>query len=138
MIAWLLLLQAVPAAPPVLGAIGAQAMPASGCAAFLWSSAGDRTLVAMATANPARIRIALDGAAPVDIGWSGGEGVPTLGLMPVNIYKAGDVTVTLTLTITTRPDLKAGALVSQGTIGVERPGKDSVIAPVAGLVGCAS
>ena len=142
MIPLLLALQvaaATPAPPaPVLGPIGKQALPASGCAAFLWSLAGDRTLVAMAAATPPRIRLALDGKPPADFAWASEDGVPLLGLAPVTTYKAGDVTVTLALTIATRPDLAAGGLVSQGTLTVERPSRDSVVLPVAGLVGCAS
>jgi len=137
MIALLLALQAVPTTPPVLGPIGQQALPASGCAAYLWSLAGDRTLVAMASATPARIRVAVDGSPPADLAWASGEGMPALGLAPVSTYKAADVTVTLALTITTRPDLKAGAVVSQGTLTVERPNRDTLVLPVGGLVGCA-
>lgn len=146
MIALLLALQAsapaspagAPAAVPVLGAIGPQALPAKGCAAFLWSAAGDRTLVAMAVADPAHIRLAIDGAPPADLALAGVEGSVSLGFAPTGTYKAGNVTATLALTITTRPDLTAGAMVSQGTLSVELQGRDTVVLPVAGLVGCAS
>ena len=123
--------------PPTLGPIGRQALPASGCAAFLWSAAGDRTLVAMAVASPAHLRLAIDGAPPADLPLASAEGVPTLGFGQVGAYKAGDVTATLAMTVVTRADLNAGAVVSQGTLTLDRPGRDSAVLPVAGLVGCA-
>lgn len=144
MIAMILALQAAPSTAPVpitapaLGAIGQQALPAAGCAAFLWSSAGDRTLVAMATANPAHIRLAIDGAAPADLQWTSGEGSASFGFAGRGTYKAGDTSATLDMTVTARADLTAGAVVPQGVLTVERPGRDTLVLPVAGLVGCAS
>ena len=127
-----------PVAAPALGPIGRQALPASGCAAYLWSSAGDRTLVAMAVATPPQIRLALDGAAPADLALASGEGAPSYGLAPTGTYRSGDVTATLALTVATRGDLRGGAVVQQGTLTVERPGRDALVVPVAGLIGCAS
>lgn len=145
MIALLLALQtAAPAvaatssAAPVLGAIGEQTLPASGCAAFLWSAAGDRTLVAMATAAPAQLRLAIDGATPADLARTGGEGTPSLGFTGKAAYQAGDTAVTLDMTVAIRPDLSAGAAVPQGVLTVVRPGRDTLLLPVAGLIGCAS
>lgn len=148
MIALLLALQTAalpPVAPalaapllPVLGPIGPQALPAGGCAAFLWSSGEHPALVAMAVANPARLRLALDGAGPTDLALTGaGEGTPSFGFAPIGAYVASDVTATLAMTIATQNDLTAGA-VAQGSLTVERPGKDVLVLPVAGLIGCGS
>lgn len=149
MIALLLALQtaASPAAPaptpapaaapfPLLAPIGKQALPASGCAAFLWSLAGDRALVAMVVAEPPRIRLAIDGTAPADLALSSGEGTASFGFAPTGVYTAGDVTVTLAMTVPARSDLPSGAVVPQSTLTVERPGKDILVLPVAGMIGC--
>ena len=124
--------------PPVLGGIGQQSLPASGCAAFLWSSAGDRTLVAMATATPAGLRLAIDGRPPVDLVLTSGEGATSFGFPGSATYKAGEVTATLAMTISNRSDLAAGAVVPEGALTVELPGRDTVVQPVAGLIGCAT
>jgi hypothetical protein len=138
----LLLLQALPPAaipagpPPPLGAIGPQELPAAGCAVFLWSAAGDRTLVAMAT--PARLRLAIDGRPPADLPGTGGEGTTTLGFAARTSYKGGEVSATVDLTIVARSDITAGATVPQGALTVAGPGRDTVVVPVAGLIGCRS
>jgi len=144
MIAMLLALQASTTAPPpsaatpapMLGVIERQELPATGCAVFLWSSAGDRTLVAMATATPARIRLSPFGGPVTDLARVGGEGPASFGFAQSATYKAGAVTVTLSLTIATRADLTAGAAVPQGALMLEAPGRDAVVVPVAGLIGC--
>ena len=50
----------VSAASPLLGPIGQQALPAKGCAAYLWSTA-DRQLVAMASVDRATLRVSVGG-----------------------------------------------------------------------------
>ena len=134
MIALLLALQAVPAQPPALGPIGKQAMPAKGCAAFLWS-AGDGALVAMATADPAQIRIRLDGR-ETDLPLAGAERPLGYGMSGSSRYGAGDLTATLELTIAERADLTQGAGIPNATLRIDRVGKDGIVVPLAGLVGC--
>ena len=143
MIALLFALQVTPLAPPsaaapapLLGAIDRQELPATGCAVFLWSSAGDRKLVAMATATPARIRLSPFGGPVTDLAWVSGEGTASFGFARSATYKAGETTVTLSLTVTARADLSAGAAVPQGALMLEVPGRDAVVVPVAGLIGC--
>lgn len=140
MIAPLLLLalqaaQPPAAAPTVLGAIGRQKLPAKGCAAFVWSIA-DRKLVAMATAEPARLRLSIDGRT-VDVAQVAARGDGGLGFGGVTDYAGGDVTATLEMTIVAHPGLTKGAQVTDALLRVERVGRDSLVVPVAGLVGCA-
>ncbi len=40
------------------------------------------------------------------------------------------------MTITTRGDLKDGAAIPEATLRIERTGKDGLVLPVAGLIGC--
>ena len=131
-----LLLQAgtAPTLPPMLGAIGKQELPAAGCAAYLWSAA-DRKLVAMASADPARLRLALDGKT-VDLPRLGQHGDGGFGLAATTDYRGGDVAATLDLTIASRGDLKDGATVPQATLRIEQPGRDVLILPLGGLIGC--
>jgi hypothetical protein len=132
MIAALLLAQA--AAEP--GTLPPQALPARGCAAYLWSVAEPHRLVALAGADPARLRLALGGTA-TDLPRTEADGAAAFGLAATTRYRAGDVSATLELTTRTTPDLTGGALVPAATLTVERAGADAVVMPVGGLVGCA-
>ena len=122
------------AGTPQLGAIGKQAMPAKGCAAFLWSP-GDRTLVAMAVADTARLRIAIDGK-PVDYARTDEAGPGGFGFAGVTTYRGGDLTIALDMTVAARDDLASGAMVPAATLRIDRTGRDTVVLPVAGLIGC--
>lgn len=122
---------------PALGAIGRQELPASGCAAYLWDNAPTRKLVAMATAEPARLRLHLDGRT-VDVARAAHQGAAGFGFAGVTEYRGGDVTAVLDMAVETRRDLQGGGVVPAGTLRVERPGRDVLVAPVAGLIGCAA
>lgn len=126
-----LLLQA---AAPMLGTLPRQTLPASGCAAYLWSVA-DRRLVAVAETEPASLRLVLDGR-QVDLARSGGAGQGDYGFAASGSYAAGEVAATLEMTVARRADLTAGAAVPAGTLTVARAGGDSLVVPVAGLIGC--
>lgn len=121
--------------PSILGPIGRQALPARGCAAYLWDTAPKRTLVAMATADPAQLRLQLDGRT-VDVARAGQQGQAGLGFAGVTEYRGADVTAVLDMAVQTRPDLTGGAVVPVATLRIERPGRDVLVAPVAGLIGC--
>ncbi|HVF95557.1 MAG TPA: hypothetical protein VM900_14695 [Sphingomonas sp.] len=126
---------AVPAPPVTLGPIGRQKLPAKGCAAFVWS-VSDRTLVAMATAEPARLRLSVDGKT-IDVAQVAQRGTGGLGFGGAADYAGGDVTATLEMTIVTRRELSKGAHVRDALLRVERRGGDVLVVPVAGLIGCA-
>lgn len=127
-----LLLQAT---VPSLGALPQQSLPGKGCAAYLWSVA-DRRFVAMASAEPAFLRILLDGTT-VDLPRASASGAGDYGLAGNAGYAAGEVSVTLDMTVARRADLSAGAAVPSGTLTIARSGQDSLVVPVAGLIGCA-
>lgn len=122
------------ATTPLLGAIGRQELPDTGCAAYLWNT-GDRQLVAMASADPARLRIALDGK-PVDLIRADQHGEGGYGLAATTDYRGDGVAVTLEIAVATRADLKDGAAVPQATLRLAASGRDEVIVPLAGLIGC--
>jgi hypothetical protein len=140
-----LALQAATPSPLIDGlpiaAIGKQALPAKGCAAYLWTVGGvTRQLVAMANANPAQLRIAIDGT-PKDYARTtqsapGQSGPGGFGFAGVTEYRGGDVTATLDMTITTRGDMTQGASVMPATLRIERAGQDTVVVPIGGLIGC--
>lgn len=125
--------QAVPAVP-ALGAIGEQRLPAKGCAAYLWSTT-DRQLVAMATAEPATIRVSIGGKT-LDLARTGGDGAGKLGFPDALEYRGGDVTARLTMDIVQQEGLTNGAKVPTGSLQVDRTGQDGIVVPVAGLIGC--
>ena len=119
-----------------IGAIPTQALPATGCAAFLWTASGRRALVALASADPAQLRVSIGGTL-TDLPRTEQHGPGGFGFAGVTHYQAGDVTAILTMSIVTRGDLKDGASVPEATLRIDRTGQDSVVVPVAGLVGCA-
>ncbi len=126
-----LLVQAV-----ALDALPKQALPAKGCAAYLWSVA-DRRFVAMASADPAQLRVATGGKV-VDVARTDESGAGDYGFAGRTAYAGGQVSVTLDMTIVRKADLAAGAAVPAATLTIARAGQDSVVVPVAGLIGCAS
>lgn len=136
----LLALAAAQAASPLppgavlLGPIGQQALPAEGCAAYLWNPT-DRQMVAMGVAAPAKLRLAIDGKEQ-DYAKSTQAGLGAYGFGDTTVYRGGDVTATLDMTVVTRADITNGATVPEATITIERPGRDTVVVPVAGLIGC--
>ena len=121
---------------PIAG-LPRQAMPTQGCAAYLFSNGKTRTLVAMARAEPPTLRMAIDGTT-ADYSRGVQMGTAGFGFAATTEYRAGDVTATLDLTVQTRRDLSQGAVVDSGTLRIDRPGKDSIVLPVAGLIGCAA
>lgn len=131
-----LALQGAPAAAPLaLDAIGRQRLPAKGCAAFVWSIT-DRKLVAMASADPAQLRLSIDGRT-VDIAKVAERGEGGLGFSGTTDYAGAEMTATLEMTIAIRAELAKGARVTDAVLRVERRGGDVLVVPVAGLIGCA-
>ncbi|MGN6375732.1 MAG: hypothetical protein ACTHMG_09270 [Sphingomonas sp.] len=136
--------KAPPPAPPPssidglpFGGLPQQELPAKGCAAFLWSAGTTHALVAMAGADPAELRVSLGGtvaAYPL----VAQHGVAGFGFDETTTYRAGDVTLRLDMTIEPQADLTQGAAVPRGTLTLERQGQDTVVLPVAGLIGCAT
>lgn len=137
------LAQAAPATPAPsidglpLGAIPRQDLPARGCAAYLWTASGTRALVAMAQADPARLRVSIAGTI-VDLERSGQVGAGGFGFAETNDYGGGSTAAKLTLKIETRGSIVGGALVPEGILQIDRAGQDSLVVPVAGMIGCAA
>jgi hypothetical protein len=119
------------------GQLPKQQLPVTGCAAYLWSNSVTQALVAMASADPAQIRLSLDGAI-ADYPRVAQHGVGALGFAGITTYQAGTVKVTLDMTIASEDDLAQGAAVPHGTLTLERTGQDTVVLPVGGLIGCAA
>ena len=118
-----------------LGAIGRQALPPGGCAAFLWSRAEQPQLVAMVGAEPGTLRVRL-GDKALTLPRTGAEGVAVRGLAATSRYAGEGVSATVALTAAERPDLADGALVPEATLTVEQAGQDTIVAPLGGMIGC--
>jgi hypothetical protein len=129
------------AAPPAsidglpLGVIPRQTLPEHGCAAFLWSAGTTRALVAMASAEPGSLRLSIDGTI-TDLPRDAQQGAAGFGFAETTEYRAGTTSATLVMNVKTRGDLKEGAAVPEATLRLDREGKDSVVLPVAGMIGC--
>ncbi|WP_343528285.1 hypothetical protein [Sphingomonas sp.] len=130
----LALAQAQPALP-MLGTLPRQQLPGRGCVAYLWTVQDQRFVAA---ADPARLRIMLDGAV-TDLAAAEAEtgGAGTLGFAGSTRYAANGLTATLAMTIAQRETLQDGAIVSDATLRITRDGQDEIVVPVGGLVGCA-
>lgn len=118
-----------------LGALPRQTMPEHGCAAFLWSIGTTRALVAMAGAEPGNLRLSIDGTI-TDLPRDTQQGTAGFGFAETTAYRAGTTSATLVMSVKTRGDLKDGAAVPEATLRLDRDGKDSVVVPVAGMIGC--
>jgi hypothetical protein len=116
-----------------IGEIAPQALPASGCAAYLFTSGPKRYFVAMAA--PGSLRLSLDGAQQ-DLARAAQTGSAGYGLAAETDYRAGDVAASLSLTVAQRADLRDGAVVPAATLRIDRPGKDGVVVALVGLIGC--
>ena len=118
-----------------LGVLPKQELPARGCAAFLWSATGERTLVAMVTADPAIVRLSLGGAI-TDLPRTAQHGEAGFGFSSSSDFGSGDVTATIDMTVTAQGDIKDGASIPEGSLRLDRKGQDGVVLPVAGMIGC--
>jgi hypothetical protein len=132
-----------PAAAPIvasvdglpIGMLPKQDLPAKGCAAYLWTRGPSQALIAMAVADPASIRLTIDGKVQ-DFALTTQNGAGGYGFAHTAEYKGGDVTATLDLTIATNSNLAGGARIGDATLRIDRPGKDSLVIPAGGLIGC--
>jgi len=129
------------AAPPTaleglpLAVLPKQQLPAKGCAAFLWTLSGTQPMIAMASADPAQIRLSLAGTI-TDLPRISQQDDAGFGFSNSATYGSGDVTATLDMKVMARGDLKDGALVPEGTLRLDRKGQDGVVLPVVGMIGC--
>ncbi len=118
-----------------IGAIPKQELPTGSCAAFLWSKTQTTALVAMLTSEPAQIRFA-PGGTVTDLVRVGQSGAGARGFAANTDYAGGDWRVTVSIDVVDRADLLDGAQIPSATMRLDREGHDSVIIPVAGLIGC--
>uniref|UniRef100_UPI0035C97B28 hypothetical protein n=1 Tax=uncultured Sphingomonas sp. TaxID=158754 RepID=UPI0035C97B28 len=119
-----------------IGAIPRQDLPAKGCAAYLWTASGTRALVAMAVADPARLRLSIGGTL-TDLDRSAQVGASGFGFAEKNEYGGGALVAKLTMKIEARASISAGAIVPEGLLQIDRAGQDTIMLPVAGIIGCA-
>lgn len=138
--------RAAPARPAMIdglpiAVLPPQTLPAEGCAAYLFSTGKTRALVAMVNpggaAGGGTLRLALDGP-PADYARVRQTGDAGYGFASVTEYRGAEVTATLDLAIRTRGDVTQGAIVEAATLRIDRPGKDTIVLPLGGLIGCAA
>jgi hypothetical protein len=119
-----------------ISALPQQQLPAKGCAAFLWTRTASLALVAMATTDPASLRLAIDGKVQ-DYPISAQNGIGGLGFSQVTEFKGQGVTATLQMTVTTDNNVPKNGSISDATLRIDRPGRDGLVVPLAGAIGCA-
>ena len=118
-----------------IGAIPPQELPQGSCAAFLWTRTNTHGLVAMMTADPARIRFA-PGGTLTDLVRVSQQGGGDFGFLATTDYAGGDFRLSIDMEIVKRNDLADGATIPNATIRIDRAGQDTVIVPAVGLIGC--
>jgi anti-sigma-K factor RskA len=139
-IAALLLAAALQAAAPTPAAmplpfdeLPPQTLAPQSCAMFLWDRASRRRII-MATAAPAALRVVIAGK-PVQLA----AAQPATGAMVMGFAahsSFGDAALNVTLDLALVASEGGGAVIRDGIVTVARAGADTVVAPVAGLVGC--
>lgn len=133
--------QAQPSAASVdglpVGVLPPQQLPAKGCGAYFWSATPTRALIAMLSADPARIRFAPQGKV-TDLERVAQTGAGDFGFLSHTDYAGGDWRVSVEMEIVRRGDLTQGAVTEGATLTIARDGADTVVVPVIGIIGCNS
>ena len=132
-----------PAAAPddglPLGTLPRQELTTGQCALFLWKAGNEARLVLMARTQPAVARIMLGGRV-MDLartnGPANGLDAGPDGLFSNATYGDGATTVTVEVVLERRPNLQAGAVVSSGSLRLDRANGESFVMPAAGLLAC--
>ena len=119
-----------------ISALPPQRLPAKGCAAFLWTRTPSMALVAMATSDPASLRLTIDGKV-ADLPISAQNGIGGLGYSQITEYRGKTTTATLQIVVKTDVSTPKSGSISDATLRIDRAGQASVVIPVAGAIGCA-
>ncbi|WP_066808884.1 hypothetical protein [Sphingomonas asaccharolytica] len=119
-----------------ISALPPQRLPAKGCAAFLWTRTPSMALVAMATTDPASLRLTIDGKV-TDLPISAQNGIGGLGYSQITEYRGKGTTATLQIVVKTDASMPKSGSISDATLRIDRAGRASVVIPVAGAIGCA-
>lgn len=120
-----------------LGVLPPQALPAKGCAAYLFTTGATKALAAAYDADAGVLRIVLDGV-PLSLPRVASSGAVALGLPDETHFRGDGVAeAVLTLTVREQGGLTGGALVPEALLRLDRAQQDGIAVPLAGLVGCA-
>lgn len=119
-----------------ISALPPQRLPAKGCAAFLWTRTPSMALVAMASTDPAALRVTIGGKV-TDLPISAQNGIGGLGFSQITEYQSRGATATLQINVKTDASAPKSGSIADATLRIDRPGQASVVIPVAGAIGCA-
>jgi hypothetical protein len=124
---------APPASPLPFDELPPQTLAPQSCAMFLWDRASRRRIV-MATAVPPALRVTIAGKPLVLAPAQPATGATVMGFAPHASF--GDAALLVTLDLAIIASEGGGAVIRDGIVTVARAGGDTVVAPVAGLIGC--
>jgi len=93
-------------------------------------------LVAMATTDPASLRVTIGGKV-TDLPISAQNGIGGLGFSQITEYRGKGATATLQIVVKTDASTPKSGSVSDATLRIDRAGRPSVVVPIAGAIGCA-
>jgi hypothetical protein len=130
---------ALPAAPPgpigPLAELPPQTLGPGQCALFLWERAPSARRLAMLSAAPPFARV-MTADGPRDLAQTEGAGEPRFGLTPEAAYADATLRLRVDLRFEDAQGLVGGALARDGALAVEGPDGETVVIPVAGILGC--
>jgi hypothetical protein len=128
-----------PVTPPgpigPLAELPPQTLAPGQCALFLWERAPSARRLAMLSAAPPYARV-MTAAGVRDLAQTGGAGEPRFGLTPEASYADATLALRVNLRFEEAQGLVGGALARDGALSIETPGGDTVVVPVAGILGC--
>lgn len=105
------------------------------CALFLWERAPSARRLAMLSAAPPFARV-MTATGLRDLAQTGGAGEPRFGLTPEASYADGALSLSVDLRFEEAQGLVGGALARDGALSVATAGGETVVIPVAGILGC--
>jgi hypothetical protein len=107
-----------------LGELPPQKLAPGRCVTFLWTRTEPPMRIAMADEAARTLRVSHAGK-PADLAATGPSS-----------YASERIGIVLDLDITEREGMTEGAIISQGALRVDEPGRDSVVVPVGGIRAC--
>jgi hypothetical protein len=127
------------AAPPgpigPLAELPPQTLAPGQCALFLWERAPSARRLAMLSAAPPFARV-MTATGQRDLSQIAAAGEPRFGLTPEASYGDGALTLSVDLRFEEAQGLVGGALARDGALSVAIAGGETLVIPVAGILGC--
>ncbi len=118
-----------------IGGLDRQALEDGECGLFLWAALPERQLVFFQRARDVGAQMHLDNSVQTLIR-TRAEGDQIYSIFPDQSFRAGDLTITLSLATEGLQPVTKGSMVRQASLRLDDPDGWTIVLPVAGLVAC--